>query len=452
MLVRFLISNFLSFRDETEFNMLPSADQKHHRSHVYHFKSIELLKAAALYGANGAGKSNFIKAIDIFQETILSGKPDSFQRISPFKLEVEYSEKPTSFEIEFIREGRAYLYGYDFYEDAIIEEWLFLTGVGRSDELLFHRTRGETGSQVEFSERYKRTARDRNNLDFIESNLLGNNTLVLKVLNDLKEGFEEVKQAFKWFEDNLVVIFPNSKAEAIIPNFMHSATFKQFANDSLCSFHTGIERLDINTVPIEDYFGQNESKIYEKIKKDLVNKKASFIGLRSVKHPEQIVATIEDGEPVIKRVIGKHKSRQGKYVDFFLTEESDGTNRLLDLIPALYDFLTSESVVLIDEIDQSIHPVLLKEIIRKIVSSENTRGQLIFSTHEANLLDQSIFRRDEIWFFEKDFGETKMYPLSEYDIRFDLDIRKGYLNGRFGAIPFIGNLNELNWNQYAEAE
>jgi uncharacterized protein len=452
MLVRFLIRNFLSFREETEFNMLSSGDQKHHRNHIYGFRSIGLLKTAALYGANGAGKSNFFKAIDVFQETVVSGEADAFQRVSKYKLDPDNLLMPTSFEIEFVKGGKSYLYGYSYSDDAILEEWLFLSGLGKTDEVLFHRVQDQGASKVLFSERYKKSAKDRNILDFIEGNLLKSNNLLIKVLNELKEGFAEVKSAFEWFEDDLIVIFPHSTADAIIPQFIHSSSFKHFVNDSLCSFHTGIESLDINTIPIEDYFGQNDSKIYEKIKKDLANKKAAFIGLRAYNHTEQIVATMEDGIPVIKRVIGKHKKRDGNLVDFYLTEESDGTNRLLDLVPAMFQFLTSESVVLIDEIDQSIHPVLLKEIVRKIVSSDKTKGQLIFSTHEANLLDQSIFRRDEIWFVEKDFGETKMYPLSDYDIRFDLDIRKGYLNGRFGAIPFIGNLSELNWNEYAEVE
>jgi AAA15 family ATPase/GTPase len=115
--------------------------------------------------------------------------------------------------------------------------------------------------------------------------------------------------------------------------------------------------------------------------------------------------------------------------------------------------LFENSVVVIDEIDQSIHPSLLKSLIRKIMNEERMNGQLIFTTHESNLLDLDIFRQDEIWFAEKkSTGETSLYSMSDFKPRYDLDVRKGYLNGRFSAIPFLGNLMDLKWEQYAEEE
>lgn len=106
---------------------------------------------------------------------------------------------------------------------------------------------------------------------------------------------------------------------------------------------------------------------------------------------------------------------------------------------------------MIDEIDQSIHPTLLKEFVAQIQDNPNKVGQLIFTTHESNLLDLDLFRQDEIWFAEKNKeGATHLYPLSEYNVRPDLDIRKGYLSGRFGAIPFLGDLRKLRLEEYAE--
>lgn len=453
MLVRFLISNFLSFKEETEFNMLASIDQKHHQDHMYKLKSLELLKTAAIYGANGAGKSNFFKAAYALQNIVREGGKDSLLQIKKFKLEKEYQSLPTTFEIELIKNNTVFLFGLTINEEVISEEWLYKSGSGKKkDEILYHRTLKNDKVEIKFSKEYTKTEESKIRLKFVQTNLVENNILLLKVLADLKEDFKDIKDVYKWFEDDLIIIFPDSKPGAIIPQLIESEKFKNFASLSLCSFHTGISDIGINTFPIEDYFGQSESKIFEKINKELRKKKGTLIALRNSKHPEQVVAMLEDGEPVIKRFIGKHKNKKGDPVDFFLEEESDGTNRLLDLLPALYDFLTTSSVIFIDEINQSIHPILLKEIIKKIVSDEKTKGQFIFSTHEANLLDQDIFRRDEIWFVEKDNGETKIYPLSDYDIRYDLDIRKGYLNGRFGAIPFIGNLQDLNWDKYAEAK
>ena len=138
---------------------------------------------------------------------------------------------------------------------------------------------------------------------------------------------------------------------------------------------------------------------------------------------------------------------------FYLNEESDGTVRLLDYIPAFQDIVNHNKVYIVDEIERSIHPLLIKELIRKFSNDKDTQGQLIFSTHESNLLDQEIFRQDEIWFAEKDKnGCTDLYPLSEFKEHHTKDIRKGYLNGRYGGIPFLGNLQDLNWNKYAFAE
>lgn len=451
MLIRFIISNFLSFREETEFNMLSSIDQKHHQDHIYNYQGLELLKTAALYGANGAGKSNFFKAVDALKNIIDEGGKDELLQIKKYKLEPECQNLPTSFEVEFIKNDIVFLFGLTINDEIITEEWLYKSGTGKKkDEILYHRTLKNEKINIKFSKEYTKTEADKIQLNFVQNNLVDHNTLLLKILADLKEGFKEVKNAYEWFDQDLIVIFPNSKPGPLIPDLISSEKFKSFASASLCSFHTGIADIGVSTFPIDDYFGQGESKLFERITKDLKNKKSAVIALRHSKHPEQIVAMLENGEPVIKRFIGKHRNKKGELIDFFLNEESDGTNRLLDLIPALYDFLTSQTVVLIDEINQSIHPILLKELIKKFVSDNNTKGQFVFSTHEANLLDQEIFRRDEIWFVEKDQGETKMYPLSDYNIRYDLDIRKGYLNGRFGAIPFVGNLHDLNWDNHAK--
>jgi len=137
---------------------------------------------------------------------------------------------------------------------------------------------------------------------------------------------------------------------------------------------------------------------------------------------------------------------------FTSAEESDGTLRLMDYLPALFKVINTSEVYLVDEIERSIHPVLIKELIKKFSHDNSTKGQLIFTTHESNLLDQDIFRPDEIWFAEKKKeGSTELYPLSEFKEHHTIDIRKGYLNGRYGAIPFLGNLRDLNWEKYAEA-
>ena len=199
---------------------------------------------------------------------------------------------------------------------------------------------------------------------------------------------------------------------------------------------------------LEEFFGEDENS--EEIIKQLKNKPRSFLGFVN-KHGEEIMAVNDNNELLIKRLILYHQGKEG-LVDFHLSNESDGTNRLLDYIPAFQEVISKNKVFVIDEVERSIHPLLIKELLSKLSSDKNTLGQLILTTHESNLLDQNIFRQDEIWFVEKDpFGSSDMYPLSEFREHHTKDIRKGHLNGRYGAIPFLGNLKDLNWTDYATA-
>ncbi len=144
-----------------------------------------------------------------------------------------------------------------------------------------------------------------------------------------------------------------------------------------------------------------------------------------------------------------HLNDKGEEVEFSIGMESDGTKRLIDYIPALNGIINDESVYLIDEIERSIHPITIKEIISKISLDSSAKGQLIFTTHESSLLDQDILRPDEIWFAQKDIdGSSKLYSLSDYNIHNTANIENGYLNGRYGGIPFLSNLRDLNWHKY----
>ena len=161
-----------------------------------------------------------------------------------------------------------------------------------------------------------------------------------------------------------------------------------------------------------------------------------------------LVASIDgNGEYVIKKPVTYHQNAMRKNISFEIVEESDGTRRLLDIIPAIDVYLKGATVI-IDEVNESLHPSLLKTIMAKIMSSSPADGgQFIVTTHESNLLDYDLFRQDEIWFVEKNNGSTEIYPLTDFKPRTDLQLEKGYLMGRFGAIPFLANLKDLNWQQ-----
>ena len=154
----------------------------------------------------------------------------------------------------------------------------------------------------------------------------------------------------------------------------------------------------------------------------------------------------ENDKLYLKTLMSIHIDTCGETVETPLTIESDGTRRIIEYMPLLYAVTRHDAVYIVDEVERSIHPILIKDIINKLSKSTDTKGQLIFTTHESALLDQDIFRPDEIWFAQKDTDQaTQLYPLSDFNIHKTANIENGYLNGRYGGIPFLSNLKDLHW-------
>ena len=450
MLVRFVVSNYLSFGEEAEFNMLTGSPRRF-KEHIYTFGELELLKTAAIYGANGAGKSNLVKAMHLLQRMVV-GQWDPLTELQVFRLSDRFEQEPTRFEVEFIKEGAPFNYGISLLAGQIVEEWLYQTHPRKADALIFNRTTENGKTTIEVGDPYYRTPEDRLRIKLYEEELLSEHQPLLRQMAEARQAFPEVKLAHSWFANNLTIIFPQAKPSGMVLNFSRSPFFRNFANDLLRSLQTGVAGLELETIDVDQYFGEDDKEEAEAIKKFLASRKeGGYLQISS--KANDVIAISEGGKVVVKRLFARHADARGNAYAFSLEEESDGTQRILDFIPALYEAIARQDTVIIDEIDQSIHPYLLKNLIAKFVQDEETKGQVVFTTHESNLLDQRIFRQDEIWFAEKKpTGETALYPLSDFDIRFDLDIQKGYLNGRFGAIPFLANLQDLNWEQYAAAE
>ena len=154
----------------------------------------------------------------------------------------------------------------------------------------------------------------------------------------------------------------------------------------------------------------------------------------------------EDGQVWQKTLVSVHEDTGGNTVEVPVSIESDGTRRLIEYMPLFFALTHGHGVFVVDEIERSVHPIMVKSIIQKISDSKQAKGQLIFTTHESCLLDQSIFRPDEIWFAQKDAEQsTKLYPLSDFNIHNTANIENGYLAGRYGGIPFLSNLKDLHW-------
>lgn len=442
MLIRFVVSNFLSFNQEREFNMI-AGNLKTHRHHVYSLPKLNVLKAAAIYGANGAGKSNMIKAVEYLKELIYHGEVAKSIDDRKFKLNRKNKDLPATFEIEFFADGKTYAYGVSVNHTTVVEEWFYETGINKEDKLIFERKMGKNQkSVVKFAEKYSKTQKQRLLIELIEENLLKSNQLLISKADNIKA--KEIFTLENWVNNYLVIIFPGSKFAGLVQEISTSQKFKGFANELLQTFDTGVRALEIESMDFDKFIGQDDDELKTKLLEEVNH------GRRILFHSNLGPVMIQkEGEKVtVKKVVSVHNDNLGKAVVFDLNEESDGTQRMLDFIPAFNHVINDKLTFLIDEIDQSLHPVLLKALIQKVMNDENTQGQLIFTTHESNLLDLDMFRQDEIWFVEKDKLESSsdFYSLLQFKPRYDLDIKKGYLKGRFGAIPFLANLFDLNWH------
>ncbi|MCO5949522.1 AAA family ATPase [Mucilaginibacter flavidus] len=443
MLIRFIVSNFLSFDTEQEFKMI-AGNLKTHKEHVYHLPKINVLKAAAIYGANGAGKSNMVRAIEYFSNLIESGSMTRSINDKKFKLNPKNKNLPVTFEVEFFRDKKTYSYGLALNNMTIEEEWLVETDVEKEDKLIFERKLTKhSKTTIKVADKYQKTQKDKYLFELMEESLLKHHELLISKSDNLK--IKEIKVLKEW-NGNLSIIFPGSKFMHLVHRLATSKSFKAFSNDLLQTFDTGVRELDTEEIDFEKFISPMEDDDKEELMESLQDGKSVALIQSSV---GPVLVSPENDKFIARKVVSRHDSPDGKSVNFDLEEESDGTQRLLDFIPAFSSILNSQAVIIVDEIDQSLHPVLLKALITKIMKDTKTQGQFIFTTHESNLLDLEIFRQDEIWFIEKDkkTGSSNAYSLLVFKPRYDLNIQKGYLKGRFGAIPFLANLRDLNWKE-----
>ncbi|THU40381.1 ATP-binding protein [Niastella caeni] len=451
MLIRFLVKNLFSFKELTEFNMLPGRFNRM-PYHIYKGE-VELLKLNAMYGANGAGKSNLIKSLALLSTFLETGKLPIEFYVETFKFDIESRTKDVYLGVEFIKDETPYYYGITFNQGIVIEEELQISGLGKTDDYtLFFRSDKLEKKELELS--FSKEVMDDKEASifplFLKNEVLERNQPTLFHMASRKNKvFDPFKKALQWFTHDLVPVMPDARPTGLTIHLEEDAGFYQFATNVMHAFNTGIKSVEVDTIPIEDFFGEDDKQQAERISAELranPDKIRPFLTAQ-----EEILFVLRKNKVVAKRLYFLHDTDGGE-AKFTAAEESDGTRRLLDYLPAFYAAIKAKQVYLIDEIERSIHPLLIKELINKFSHDVHTQGQLIFSTHESNLLDQDIFRPDEIWFAEKNKeGATEVYALSEFKEHHTIDIRKGYLNGRYGGIPFLGNLKDLNWEKYAEA-
>ena len=418
MLVSFKIENFKSFKDNTQFSMEASKLKNLEEENTFRVNNINLLKSAVVYGANAGGKSNLLKAVYHMKELVLNSiNLSNNVQLQPFLLDKSSAEKEISFEIEFIIEETLYRYGFKILSNRVVlKEWLFqkyLKPRARESKL-FVRDEQLIDMSSTFKEGKLLTEKTRED------------TLFLTVVRQFNGEISE--KIVSWFKELKFLLNHGSDDYKI---YSYAKLEDEEFKDSIVKL---IKNADTG---ISDIIKENLTYDELKEKSENLDNLPNFI-INKIK---------EDGVSTIKtKHIQYDNGVFNKFIDFSLDMESLGTQKLLALSAIIIETLLNGTVLIVDELDNSLHTELVESIIKLFNSKEyNKKGaQLIFTTHDTNLLTQKLFRRDQIWFVEKDiYGSTQLYSLLDFGrgkARDDLVLEKNYLEGKFGAVPNIVGL------------
>ncbi|WDF57840.1 AAA family ATPase [Flavobacterium sp. KACC 22758] len=451
MLIRFSVENFLSFSDRQVFSLIPGKGTLKSEHKTKKIRGVSLLKTSVIFGANASGKSNLIKAIDFGQKLVLKGtKSETKIDYQNFRLDLQAANKYSRIEYELQHKGKNYAYGFTFNSDIIKEEWLYEITIKNDNKIFERNIEDEEIFDLDNITKKIKSQEEQQFLKFIAKGT-PNNQLFLNEIRTRKvkenvSQIDDLLNVIDWFQNSLKVIFPEDKYNEGLKFELKQdeellTTFEQF----LEYFDTGINGVCLEKVDFESV--DVPKSILNRIKEDLLSKKsenfrASILSIQNTTY----FLSVKDNDLVYEKFMTKHLVKGKKELEKFDTsDESDGTNRIMDFIPLMMDLLKGDNVFIIDEMERSLHPNLIYDLIDLFISKAvNVNSQLILASHESSLLTQKLLRKDEVWFVVKDnFGSSKLHSLEDYNIRFDKEIRKDYLLGRFKAIPRIGNRSRL---------
>lgn len=422
MLIEFTVGNFRSFREPVTLSLeaasIASEDKSVDENNIIPIsKNLTLLTSAAIYGANASGKSNLVKALNFMKNLVLNSARESQAdepiKVQPFRLNTETPNQPAYFETTFLIEGQRYRYGFEVTQERVVREWLHYTPTIR-EVRLFERDNDQiTPNPRSFKEGLRLEERTRSNALFLSVTAQFNGAIAQKVV--------------KWFQN---VRFISGLNDAGYRGF----TIRKYQEDIfqrdqilnlVRSFDVGIEGLQVKKVdPDQVAFPKGIPDEFRK----LILESPGEIFTTETEHTQ----FDNNGEPV------------GHVVFDLDDDESEGTKKLFFMAGPVLDVLRHGRVLVVDEMEARMHPLITCAVIRLFNSIETNpkRAQLFFTTHDTNLLDRNLFRRDQIWFTEKDsYGASHLYSLVEFKLRNDEPYERNYLRGKYGAIPYLGDLS-----------
>lgn len=429
MIISISIENWMSFRDQVAFSMVASRERQHgDRVPRLDKYQTRILPIAAIYGGNASGKTNFFKALSFAKTLVVRGtQPDSLIPVEPFRLDTKGTEQPTRLAFVLLIDEIIYEFSFAVTKKAILEEKL-IEITSTSEKVLYDRHEGKPNFD-------KSLAKE----DFLRFAFQGTRDNQLFLTNSVSQKVDRFRPVYDWFKDKLELIAPDTRFEPFEQFLDEGHPLYKTMNEMLPQLDTGIAHLGGEVIPFENISLPEplKNKIQEEVKEGMT------VRLRTEPINERFIFTRRDGELIAKKLVTFHPKSDGTEAKFEMRQESDGSQRIIDLLPAFLELSAQnlKKVYVIDEIDRSLHTMLTRRLFDSYLStcSSETRTQLLMTTHDVLLMDQQLLRRDEMWVAERDTtGVSRLLPFSDYkDIRYDKDIRKSYLQGRLGGIPRI---------------
>ena len=418
MLIEFRVANFRSFKGENRLSLVASSDKDLEATNVASTGNSSvprILRAAAIYGANASGKSNLIRAFQLFRGLVVDSaniNPEATINIQPFRLDPESEKAPTEFELTFLRDGVRYQYGFALTSKRVIEEWLLVYKTKQPQTWFTRAYNAETQTDdYKFSEAHFKGNRT------LWSSATRANALFLSIAIQLNS--DALRPVFDYVAQNLT-IFENGGGPIAQYTVNHIANQKS-GHKRVRDFLSEAD-ISIDDIALKEVKGKTQT-----LRLDLATGGLLNDGLQD---QEMLLPTF------------KHKASTGSaFFDF--GDESEGTQKLFSLAGPLFEIFEQGQVLIVDELDRSLHALLVRQLIAMFHDPEvnKNNAQLIFTTHDTSLLDGAHLRRDQIWFAEKSSDQAStIYPLTDFSPRKNEALERGYLGGRYGGIPVLSRL------------
>lgn len=426
MLIEFRFKNYRSFRDETILSM-EATGLGTFKNSLISFNGLKLLPGAAIYGKNGGGKSNVIRAFWLAAQFIKNAQRTQHEKASipviPFALNDYSSSEPSEFEFIYTLEGTKYWYFFSATREKIFSESLYHAPKGQK-ALVFARE----GQRYSFTEDKARRK--------LVSEAVAENQLFFSVACTMNDSV--CSNAMRWFRERLFFSRDYSDIPRQLLDYSNDTNMLKAISDYAKSADLGIEDMlfEINSNEVDD-----ETALPDNIPEDIKTALAQFLHTLSETSNNSEVRLKMGEVTAISKHKGRNKNGNSQLYSLELADESDGTRKLMSIAPAIESVLANGGVLLVDEIERELHPMLVDFVVSKFQSKKsNLNGaQIVFTTHNTELLNMELLRKDQLYFVDKnqEDGASELYSISEFATRTTENIRKGYLLGKYGATPNV---------------